>query len=617
MSRNWKSRILLIAVFLPAVVTAALVGKFAVNVPVWDDWERAPLIDKLESGKLEFSDLYAPHIEHRMFFPRLILLASNRISGGDLTVEMWIAFLVVVLTAIALFLLLRMTFPGRPGIVYPGTFCINLVLFSPLQWENFLWAIQVAFLLPMCCLCWALVVLCLGKNWSLRRRFAACLILAIVGSHSFSHGLLIWPVVLMMALLQSDFGEVALHRLGFAFIWAAIAAVVIGFYFSNFHNTSYAAHAYNQRAGEVPPAVEHFDAAVANPGKVISYFAAFLGNPLARITRLPARELAPWIGWMLFLIFEVATIWWIRHWNQEKARDRALPWLALGGVAITLALTIALSRSHVAGLDRSLVPRYISMSQYLLLAVAVLGILVISAGSRRRFRAASVGPFAVGLFLAFQLTSWSYGIEGMRQWQANRFHSLLSLLFIDHFLPSDGRLDVAPEWVREQALTLDAMGYLDPPLLEDATLDRFKLGTRPLPSKRWRLAAESSESGGDIELRLEGSALLPEQRGGGAAHGVLITNGDRVIHVACISALPRVSEEAQDNEFNAPIQLVPMDYANWSAILTEGDLALDGAVTLRFWAVDVRSMRAYQLGGQVELNPGESPRVTKAPLARP
>ena len=52
-------------VFLPAWLLLVLIAQNAVNMPVWDDWDRATLFEKWDAGTLTFADLYAPHIDHR------------------------------------------------------------------------------------------------------------------------------------------------------------------------------------------------------------------------------------------------------------------------------------------------------------------------------------------------------------------------------------------------------------------------------------------------------------------------------------------------------------------------------------------------------------------------
>jgi hypothetical protein len=43
---------------------------FGVNVVFADAWDMVLVFRKWSSGRLAFPDLYAQHVEHRMFFPR-------------------------------------------------------------------------------------------------------------------------------------------------------------------------------------------------------------------------------------------------------------------------------------------------------------------------------------------------------------------------------------------------------------------------------------------------------------------------------------------------------------------------------------------------------------------
>lgn len=189
--------------FLPAIVTLVLIRLYAVNLPFWDDWERVPYIRMWEKGTLTFKALCAPHIDHRMFFPRLIMLGCNKLSGGDLRLEMAVNFVIVLLTAVGVVKLLQATIePGSRlpwGLIFAG----NLLLFSPMQYENWLWAVQTAFFLPMACLVWVLVVVLRPRRWWIRQ--AAALSLAIIGTHSFGHGFIVWPAVLGVVVLTQRF----------------------------------------------------------------------------------------------------------------------------------------------------------------------------------------------------------------------------------------------------------------------------------------------------------------------------------------------------------------------------------------------------------------------------
>ena len=81
--------------------------------------------------------LASAHIDHRPFFPRVIALAANAVSGGDVRVEIWVGFIAVVAGALGLLLVLRKSLP-EAGWCWGTMFALNLIIFSPLQYQNFL-----------------------------------------------------------------------------------------------------------------------------------------------------------------------------------------------------------------------------------------------------------------------------------------------------------------------------------------------------------------------------------------------------------------------------------------------------------------------------------------------
>src|SRR6476469_10077900 len=89
-----KAMLVLVAL-LPAVALLADIHRFAVNVPFMDDWQFVPLLERARNGTLTFQELWAPHDEHRLLLPRLIIIASMFAIHGDYRVQCFITFVVV------------------------------------------------------------------------------------------------------------------------------------------------------------------------------------------------------------------------------------------------------------------------------------------------------------------------------------------------------------------------------------------------------------------------------------------------------------------------------------------------------------------------------------------
>jgi len=120
---------------LPAMALLADIHRFAVNVPFMDDWQFVPLLERARNGTLTFQELWAPHDEHRLLLPRLIIIASMFATHGDYRVQCFITFAVVaIISACLLWLMVRMN--GYKSSVLCTWALANIALFSPIQFHN-------------------------------------------------------------------------------------------------------------------------------------------------------------------------------------------------------------------------------------------------------------------------------------------------------------------------------------------------------------------------------------------------------------------------------------------------------------------------------------------------
>ncbi len=170
MGRGARVGLFLLA-FTPALAGAFLVAENAVDVPLAEDWARAGLLEPGLAGS-DFALAPIPPI------PRLAARANARWFGGDLTLDMAFAFGLVLLAAFCVHGLLRRTFPDDAGALYANTFVANLLLFSPIQWESFLWSARAWSFLPFAALCAGL--LALGSRWPNGWKVATGALLAAV-----------------------------------------------------------------------------------------------------------------------------------------------------------------------------------------------------------------------------------------------------------------------------------------------------------------------------------------------------------------------------------------------------------------------------------------------------
>jgi hypothetical protein len=182
LSRSQAARVVLFFVLgsLPAFFLFGDIRRTAVNVPFMDDWQFIPLLEKAKNGTLTFQELWAPHDEHRLLLPRIIIIAAMFASKGDYRVQWCISFLAVEIISLC-FLWLLVGLNGERFGVWVTWFLANIALFSPIQFQNWLWPMQFAYFLPYTFLALCLCTLCSGR----------------------------WHAVLLVA--QADFGAAPAH----------------------------------------------------------------------------------------------------------------------------------------------------------------------------------------------------------------------------------------------------------------------------------------------------------------------------------------------------------------------------------------------------------------------
>lgn len=147
-SEKWSS-ILLLSTFaiVLLIFKLVLINKYANATPFWDQWdaEAAFLFLPWVEGTLKWSDLIAPHNEHRILLTRLLALGllelNGRVWNPILEMRVNAALHVLSLTILLNFLSKTFNFKNKISLLI-----FTLVIFLiPFGWENTLAGFQSAF----------------------------------------------------------------------------------------------------------------------------------------------------------------------------------------------------------------------------------------------------------------------------------------------------------------------------------------------------------------------------------------------------------------------------------------------------------------------------------------
>ncbi len=210
---------------LPTVACLVLVVSYGLNIIVNDQWNDVTVIRGSYTNFPDWSLLWQPHNENRIFFPNLIVVALAHFDHFNITHEEFLGTVMLIAAYALLILAHRRRSPSIPWLYYCPVMILGLCL---AQWQNMLWGFQMAWFLVMLTL--AATVYLLDRIVLSRSALIGAVVVAIIGSYSSLQGLTIWAagIVLLFYRRRSVLQILA---------WVATAVVVIFWYFFHFHST--------------------------------------------------------------------------------------------------------------------------------------------------------------------------------------------------------------------------------------------------------------------------------------------------------------------------------------------------------------------------------------------
>jgi hypothetical protein len=345
--------VLSILPLLPIVYLQVLILWFCVDVPFWDEWDFVPLLGQVYQGTWSIWDVWKPHNEHRIIFPKLVLLTLAWVSDWNKLYELFANFWLAVGTFLVL---LRYTIHNSHSIAVEKLWwlpcVISLLVFSLNQFENWFMGIQLCVFLNVFSIVAGYGLLSQAlASW---RCFLGAVGFGVIATFSFSNGLLYWPIALLMLFLLA---VVERKRNGLKLLlWSLIGLIITWVYLYDFDFT------------RSPLAAE---TAHARALSYVSYVFSYLGSPLAIFAvRTPYGPLlSAVVGAAGIATFGLLLRRLVCHY-KIVITSIVYP-SALGCYAIGSALMTAMDRASF-GPTQALSSRYIIFSSLLWIANAIL-----------------------------------------------------------------------------------------------------------------------------------------------------------------------------------------------------------------------------------------------------
>lgn len=472
---------------LPVLFAAGMVWKHAVPVPFWDEWNTpGSQLASYYRGTLRFAELFSQHNESRKLFPRLIYLPISIVAGWDVRYFIVLTFAWACAGSAGLYRLVRQTSSSAAA---PFAFAaMNLLLFSPRQYENLIYGIQGEPFTPGFALIFA--ILTNLSERSLKTKTLVNAAWALLSTYTFANGMLLWLLAFPLATAADLRTQRRRTRLFWRVLYVLMAAVSIACYFISYRHPTLS-----------PPLVSP-----------IAQFPAFLHFILVWIGSLfSAGQPAVW-GAGVLLLFVALAIAALRQVRRTGVWRPHYPWLVLGCYTLISGCVTAAAR---LGFPWSMAgdARYTAFSVFLYLAVFGLGLSVWQGAQNRAFATRVAIPafvVSLGLVLALWTVTFKKERRFLRDWTRLKNHSLLVLRWAEAIPQNPGIASLSP--------------YPETPAVIHTLAEHDAIRPRLVSRKLAHMVAETpnpgSESAGLLEqttpgpsgrVLLQGWARLPEQ----------------------------------------------------------------------------------------------------------
>lgn len=328
---------------VPFAYLVYAVVRYNVPVPYIDEWDLVPDLEKMYNGTLTLNDLWQPHNEHRLLFPKTILLGLARLTHWDIRYEF--AANILLAAGIFLVLVLQVKITERKLEAPELSWAIPLfsvIVFSLGQYQNWFWGSQVQIFLSVFGVIGGIVLLANPPfTWS---RLLGAAGLGIVASYSFGNGGVFWLVGLLILLVVTDPGKERWLRVA---VWLLLASLTIGIYFYHFDTSEY------------PP----WSLFLSEPIQYLSYVFKYLGNICAQYDSFDYSLNAGFaliygIGGLAVLIWAVVVL----RRSKLVGWKTLAPFLAMSLYSIVSAMVVGAGRVVPLGSNQAVSSRYCTIT---------------------------------------------------------------------------------------------------------------------------------------------------------------------------------------------------------------------------------------------------------------
>jgi hypothetical protein len=574
--RTFAIAALLCLGLLPMMLMMHYVRSHWIPIPFWDEWYTPG--SQFESwcrGTLTLGELFSQHNESRKFFPRLLYFALAAVGGWDVRKEMDVVFLEACLLSLLLWRLLHRT-PGSTPVAALVTWVVMMFLcFSPVQFENFLYGIQLEpFFVGLAVVAVAAVNL---SELSFRSKTLTNLLFALVSTYTYANGMVLWPLALPLA--ASSDSTPRRRRILWSCIYLLAATVAIGFYFVGYKRPSY--------HPELASLQQHgLDLAHYLILWIGSYFASDYVNPL--IAGIVTVGLFAVLGGTILIVL-----------FRNKEWRTFYPWVLVGVYAVITGIVTAFGRVGF-GTQQALDSRYTVFSLFLYLAFvggsfALYCARIRNGGQAERACFLTNAAWSLALAALCWMASYQKNVALLHLHREYRVKLIGALEWMD-VIPDNPDLALVFPYVdvlKNRARILAGHHVLRLPFIKEPLAAQVRQAPTAADGSRGRIETCAFDS--QRSLLITGWAWLPGRDQ--CANCVVIGCKDAGGNFKPICML-RTGAPRED--LRKRFQLPNIEHAGFSQTVNPTNLPA-GDVMIEGWAIDLKEQKAWPLASSLTL----------------
>jgi hypothetical protein len=565
----------------PIALTQRIMRVNWTSVPYGDDWwTPGRQIVSFVNGTLRLADLFQQHNESRPLFPNLYYILMTAITGRwDVKDAMVLIFVMVCAGSLLLFELLRRTTSFDLSARLWAWALLNVVLFCPREYENFLWGIMVLPFTPGVALL-AAVLMSLSKV-RLRWKILTNSVLAFLATYSFANGMLLW--VLAMPIYAGGQSTGTRNRkidsIGWYGFYGVFAIISVAFYFRHYVHPA-----------QLPP----FSNSPSDAIPLLHFLLVWIGSLFVVAGADPF-----FFGGFFSVLFAGLAVAAIAVARREGNFWRFYPWMIIGAYALLSGTIVALGRMRF-GIGSALPLRYAAVSVFFYLALAGLAATLydawVASGHSLNRRIVFATGLILGLFAAGWLSSFTTQLSHVKLTREERRDLALAVQWIPAIPlnPDLGLAKVPPKIVAEKAIALSKCDALRPRLVTESLASMVE--QNPPAGNPSVGILETAHFSTDHRLLLTGMAWLPDRQGRADCVVVGYINSAGTLTPFTVFQ-PTYMRERLKGQFD--FKRLPTN--GFAAVVDPGNLPL-GELTLRAWAVDFRTERALPMVGAIAVD---------------